>query len=170
MGDQLTPQEKQMPVARYQKGESVSSICMQSGTSKSTFCNWVKQYSTLTSRMGNEVTPREIELMKRRLEKANNLVSVLKAVHCTAFSSLQEKLAELERLHGEFSVHVLCEALDVPRGTFYNHISRAKRGNALHVKRREGLRIRIQEIFDDSKQRCGGIILCVAKKRRTLSD
>lgn len=41
---------------------------------------------------------------------------------------LQDKLATLERFYNEmsdlYSVHELCEALDVSRGTFYNHIFR----------------------------------------------
>ena len=41
---------------------------------------------------------------------------------------LQKKLATLEELYNQpgnpFSVHELCDALDVARGTFYNHIFR----------------------------------------------
>lgn len=58
----------------------------------------------------------------------------------------------MEVLYGQFSVHNLCEALDVPRGTFYNHIFRNKRGNTLAAKRREELKVQIQKIYDDSKQ------------------
>ncbi|USF28336.1 hypothetical protein N510_003295 [Firmicutes bacterium ASF500] len=31
---------------------------------------------------------------------------------------------ELELLYGQYDVYTLCEALDVSRGTFYNHILR----------------------------------------------
>lgn len=58
----------------------------------------------------------------------------------------------MEALYGQFSAHTLCEALDVPRGTFYNHIFRNKRGNILAAKRREELKVQIQKIYDDSKQ------------------
>lgn len=41
---------------------------------------------------------------------------------------LQSKLETLEELYHQpdnpFSVHELCDALDVARGTFYNHIFR----------------------------------------------
>ena len=47
---------------------------------------------------------------------------------------------------------MLCEAMDVSRGTFYNHIFRNKRDNTWYAKRREELRLQIQEIYDDSKQ------------------
>lgn len=58
----------------------------------------------------------------------------------------------MESLYGQFSVHTLCEALEVPRNTFYNHIFRNKRSDTLAVKRREQLKVQIQNIYDDSEQ------------------
>ena len=58
----------------------------------------------------------------------------------------------MESLYGQFSVHTLCEALEVPRGTFYNHIFRNKRSDTLAVKRREQLKVQIQNICDDGEQ------------------
>ncbi len=49
----------------------------------------------------------------------------------------------------------LCEALEVPRGTFYNHILRNKRGNAWFEKRREKYRVLIREVFDEYRQVLG---------------
>ena len=58
----------------------------------------------------------------------------------------------MEELYGQYSVHMICDALKVPRGTFYNHIFRNKRDNTWYAKRREEFRIKIQEIYDDSNQ------------------
>lgn len=62
-------------------------------------------------------------------------------------------------------VHVLCEALEVPRGTFYNHLYRNKRGATAAAKRREELRVQIREIFDESRQ-----IFGAGKIRAVLMD
>lgn len=60
---------------------------------------------------------------------------------------------------------MLCDALKVPRGTFYNYIFRNKRDNTWYAKRREELRIRIQQIYDESKQIFGaGKITAVMKE------
>ena len=48
-----------------------------------------------------------------RLTKTEQMVEVLREVHCNCHSPLREKLEELEFLHGKYSVHVLCEALIV---------------------------------------------------------
>lgn len=47
---------------------------------------------------------------------------------------------------------MLCEAFEVSRGIFYNHILRNKRDNTYYSKRREELRIKIQKVYDESKQ------------------
>ena len=57
-----------------------------------------------------------------------NVIAILKTVDCTTHASLKEKPTELELLYVQYDVHTLCEALEVPRSTFYNHILRNKRG------------------------------------------
>ena len=90
--------------------------------------------------------------MKRRISKLEDMIQILKTVSCTVFSPLQEKLKAMEPLYGQFSVHALCDALEVSRGTFYNHIFRNKKGDTLAAKRRTELKTRIQSIYDDSEQ------------------
>lgn len=53
-----------------------------------------------------------------------------------------------------FSVHELCEALDVARGTFYNHIFR-RADRTKYEREQEDLMQKVQRIFDDSSQRFG---------------
>ena len=47
---------------------------------------------------------------------------------------------------------MICDALDIVRGTCYNHILRNKRDNTWYAKRWETLRIQIQEVFDENSQ------------------
>ena len=81
-----------------------------------------------------------------------DMVQVLKMVSCTVSSPLQEKLKAMEPLYGQFSVHTLCDALEVSRGTFYNHLFRNKKGDTLAAKRRAELKTQIQSIYDNSGQ------------------
>lgn len=84
-----------------------------------------------------------------------NIVAVLQTVGCTIHAPLKERLTELELLYGQYDVHTLCETMNVPCGTFYNHILRNKRSNAWFEKRREEYRILIQEVFDEYRQMLG---------------
>ena len=148
----FTKEEKMAFVKRYQDGETVIQICNENQIPRSTFYRWIQDYQQTVSDTGNIITPQEFLYLKRKVKKLEDTVQILKKVSCTVSSPLQEKLKAMEVLYGQFSVHTLCEALDVPRGTFYNHIFRNKRGNTLAAKRREELKVQIQKIYDDSKQ------------------
>ena len=55
---------------------------------------------------------------------------------------------------------MLCDSLEVPRGTYYNFIKRNKRDNTWYAKRREYLRVKIQQIYDNNRQILGAAKIC----------
>lgn len=147
-------EEKQSLAARYQAGESVTEICADTGVARSTFYTWIKLYATTTTDSGHVVNQQEFIKMKQRIQKLEQKVEILQKVNCTASAPLQDKLQELAKLYGQYSVHALCDALCVSRGTFYNHIFRRKEVTA-YDKRRAEMKEHIKEIFDKSQQRFG---------------
>ena len=147
-----TPEQKRQLVHRYQSGESVTDICTETGVSRSTFYSWIKLYQVTVTESGTVITPQEHLSLKRRVEKQDDIIKVLKAVNCTVSSPLQDKLYALESLYEQYSVHTLCEALEVPRGTFYNHVLRNKKQNKSYRFRREELSGQIRQIYDESHQ------------------
>lgn len=157
-----TDQEKEAIVAQHQQGEAVRNLCTEYRISRSTFYRWAKVHCIANPGASRTFTIRDYDLLQRKVEKLSNIVTVLKSVDCTVSSPLKEKLAALEALYGQYDVHTLCEALEVPRGTFYNHILRNKKGNAWFEKRREEYRILIREVFDEYRQVIG------AEKIRTI--
>lgn len=150
----FTKEEKKAFVKRYQDGETVISICSENQIPRSTFYRWIQDYQQTITDTDTDtvVTPQEFLYLKRRISKLEDMIQVLKTVSCTASSPLQEKLKAMEPLYGQFSVHTLCDALEVSRGTFYNHIFRNKKGDTLAAKRRSELKTQIQSIYDDSGQ------------------
>lgn len=160
MKHHLSKPQKQQLVARYYAGESVSGICADTGIAKSTLYSWLKQYQPTQTRSGRVVTPKDYDSLLRRCEKQEQIIAVLKAVDCVASAPLQERLNALEKLYGQYSVHVLCDAMDVARGTFYNHVKRNKRSNSSYAKHREELKILIQRVFDESRQIFGAEKIC----------
>lgn len=152
--------EKSAIVAEYKQGIPVKGLSVKYEVSERTIYRWVKQYPIVAK----ETTPtvKEYDQLLRRVKKLEDIISILKTVNCTFRAPLKEKLAELELLYGQYDVHTLCEALDVSRGTFYNHILRNKRGNAWFEKRRDEYRILIREVFEEYHQVLG------AEKIRTI--
>lgn len=148
----FTKEEKMAFVKRYQDGETVLSICNESQIPRSTFYRWIQDYQQTVTDTGTVITPQEFLYLKRKIRKLEDMIKVLKKVNCTVSSPLQEKLKAIEPLYGQFSVHTLCDALEVSRGTFYNHIFRNKKGDTLAAKRRSELKTQIQSVYDDSGQ------------------
>ena len=150
----ISTEAKQSLVARYRAGESVVEICADSGVPRSTFYTWIKPYTVTMTDSGHVVSQQAFIKMKQKLQKLEQMIEILQKVNCTVSAPLQEKLQELAKLHGQYSVHALCEALCVSRGTFYNHIFRRKDVTA-YDKRRAEMKEHIQTAFDESQQRFG---------------
>ena len=145
-------EQKRKLVKRYFNGESASIICLQSGVPRSTFYSWTKSYKVVGTALESEVSAVNYAKQKKRIDRLENIVEVLQTVDCTLSSPLQIKLRELEKLYGQYSVHVLCDSLDVPRGTFYNHVLRNKKDMNSYRARREKLSKSISKVFEESNQ------------------
>lgn len=114
---------------------------------------WIKKhYLNKETENQKEVNLNNFRLLENKVARLKGIIRILQSIDCTVNSTLKEKLNALEPLLGHYSVHMLCEALNVSRGTFYNHVLRNKRDKTYYSKRRENLRIKIREVYDDSNQ------------------
>lgn len=161
-----TDREKSAAIVQYKQGVSAQELSSEYGVSQRTIYRWAKLYQQVNPSGRKPLTAKEYDMLLRRVTKLENIISILKAVNCTAHAPLKEKLYELELLYGQYDVHTLCEALDVSRGTFYNHILRNKRSNAWFEKRREEYRILIREVFDKYRQVFGADKICAILVQR----
>ena len=153
MNQKYTSEEKQAILNRYLiKGEPPSSIIASTGIPKSTFYNWLKTYHENEDDKHNEVSPKNFRQLNNKVARLEDIIEILKTVNCIVKSPLRERLYKAEQLYDKYNVRIICETLDIPRGTFYNHILRNKRDTTWYAKRREELRVRVQEIYDESHQ------------------
>lgn len=150
----LSTEEKQSLVARHHAGETVAELCADAGVARSTFYTWIKPYTTTTTDSGYAVSHQGFIKLKQKNQKLEQKVEILQKVGCIVCAPLQEKLKELAKLYGQYSVHALCEALCVSRGTFYNHIFRRKEVT-IYDKRRTEMKEHIRAVFNESHQRFG---------------
>lgn len=161
-----TKEQKELAVKRYLSGESASKIISEIGISRSTLYLWVKQFREVQNEKINFVSIVAYKRLQGKVNRLEEIIEIYKTVNCNYNSPLKEKLYALEDLYGQHSVHILCEALDVSRGTFYNHVLRNKKQNTVYVQRKEELREKIQKIYDDSHQIFGaGKIMAVLKEQ-----
>lgn len=150
--NKYTSEQKQDVISRYANGESVSVIVADSQIPRSTIYSWIKANQNSDNGKKKEVNSRNFHALEKKVARLESIVEILQNIDCTANSPLDIKLNTLEELYGQYSVHMICDALKVPRGTFYNHIFRNKRDNTWYSKRREEFKIKIQEIYDESNQ------------------
>lgn len=149
-------EEKQKVLAAYANGDqSVQELLNKYQVSRSTLYRWIKdQQSTLNDE--SEFNAHNFYNMKRKIEHMENVISALKESSCSPNAPLKEKLREMSLLSSSYSVHVLCDAFNVPRGTYYNHIKRSKGDDAWYMVRRIELKEKIQAIYDEHHQVYGG--------------
>lgn len=159
--------EKQAAVERYRIGESVSSIVSDTGIPRSTIYTWIKHTADEASAKPT-VSLKNYRFLEKKVKRLQGIIEILKRVGCSALDPLSTKLAAMEALQDQYSVHMLCEALEVPRGTYYNFILRNKRTHTWYAKRREELRLEIQRIYDDSHQIFGSGKICAIMKENGI--
>ena len=147
--------EKLSIVARCQQGESVAALSNELAIPRSTLYRWIKSFPTDSAGKPLKFSYQEYTLLQRKVEKLQNVITILKSADCLVSAPLKERLYALEPFYGKYGVHTICEALDVDRGTFYNHMLRSKRENAWFEKRREEYCQLIRDVFDEYQQVLG---------------
>lgn len=160
-----TQEEKQAVIDRVISGEPSAHILADTGIPKSTFYSWLRIYQEEQNAANRrKVDIRNFHLLENKVARLESIVEILKSAPCTPRAPLRQRLYAAEQLYGKYNVHVICDAFDIPRGTFYNHVLRNKKDNTWYVKRREELRLRIQEIYDESNQIFGAAKIAAVMK------
>ena len=154
-------------VTQYFSGKAVTLLSAEHSIPRSTIYNWIKKHRKLKASNNVEISYQDYHNLKRRFDKLEEKLTIIKMADCSTSSPLQEKLSALEKLYGQFSVHALCEALDVSRGTFYKHIFRRKKITQYDI-RREEIREQVKIIFDESQQRFGSKKICAVLADRGI--
>ena len=80
------------------------------------------------------------------LSKIEQKLEVLGKCSCGVNASIDEKMAAIAALEGQYSIHVLCEALNLPRGTYYNRKRKANNKTS-YEKSDEEIKPLIEKIF-----------------------
>lgn len=104
---------KQAVIDRYSaNNKSARTIFTEAGIPRSTFYSWLKEHNANQPQpVSMEFTPKNFWILTNKVARLEGIIEILKTVDCTVHSPLNEKLSELDRLHGQYSVHALCDAL-----------------------------------------------------------
>lgn len=166
MKQKISPSQREILISRYKSGESASSLYKEAGISRTTFYSYIKAYNESISENSNATN---LHLSNIHISKLMQILEVKDKVNCTVSAPTRDKLLELEKLHGQYSVYILCEALKVNRGTYYNHINRNKRHDAWFNQHRERITQLVLDVYDEFGQIFGATKITHVLKSRGIA-
>lgn len=141
-------------VKHYKMHRNIGATLEKYGIARSTLFKWKKKYEENHFFRVSKKPANAGHKAQSHLDKLNKIMAASKELKCGVTASITEKVAEIKRLEGKYSVHVLCEALQLPRGTYYNRKKKGDVPNRYELADKE-LSEMIREIFYESKERFG---------------
>lgn len=155
MAKKFEEEIKKQAIQLYEAGQPVSLIAEKFDLSESTLYRWIREQRLIQS---NEFkfTLSEFYALSRKVKHSEHQLQIIQQTGLIEEIPLRKRLEILADLHEreQYSVHELCDALNVSRGTFYNHIFR-RADRTQYLREQKELMIQVQQIFDDSEQRFG---------------
>lgn len=126
----ISSERKTNIINRYYNGDPVAELTEATGIARSTIYGWLKADRESAKK---PVTKKTVNDLNRAIIRLSTQIEILQKVFDVENIPTRIRMGELERLYGEYNIHNLCDALMVPRGTFYNHLKRNKRDNSWYA-------------------------------------
>lgn len=153
MKKSYSKQDKEKIITQYESGVSITSIYNSTGIARSTLHNWINEHN---SRKDTKSLNRgDYNKLKMHCEKLENMIQILKICGCTVEAPLSQRYEVIKELSSVYSITTLCNALNVPKGSYYNHILRNKNDDTLAARRIKELTPVVEKIYNESKQTFG---------------
>jgi len=131
------PEEfKKQVVSFCVAGNPLSVVSEKYQLAQSTLYRWCREYDLTES----QSTVKDCTAIRRQCERLEHILQIIRLSNIIEEVPRRKRLEILAKLHEQFeqySVHELCEALDISRGTFYNHIFRRADRTEYLLKQRE---------------------------------
>ena len=127
-----TEVQKAEILQRYWSGEPVASISADTGVAKSTIYKWAKE---TTNKKTKSVNMSDYRILKQRCETLEKMVEILQMSPCTVSAPLHDRYEVIKDLSGIYSITLLCKALMVAKGSYFNHL-KAKEDTVYALKKK----------------------------------
>ena len=151
MRKNYSKEEKSKIINLCSDGVSVSEISKEYGLARSTIYAWIKEYNE-KSRRKKPINMHEVILLRQQCEQQNLMIEILQSAPCTIDAPQKERYEAIKKMSGKYSIALLCKAMNVPKGSYYNYILRNKNENTEAAKRRAEITPIIEKLFSDSQQ------------------
>lgn len=133
MKKHYAPDLKARIVLSYLGGKTISELANENKISRSTIYIWIKEAQTEEDTKVNPVNLRAFHDLKIKCYRQETIIEILQSAPCCTSAPLKERLEAIQEMSTTYNVNTLCDALNVAKGTYYNHIKRNKKENTLHA-------------------------------------
>ena len=145
MKQMYNQESRENAINMYLCGESIMSIHNSTGISRTTLYDWINDYN---SSQKKPINMADYNKLKMHCEKLERMVAILKSAGCTVDAPLKTRYEVIKNMSDTYNVSSLCAALDVAKGSYYNHILRNKNENTIYEQRKAELTPVIEEIYN----------------------
>ena len=165
MNKHYSKQFKTEIVGKYLDGQSISAISTESGISRSTLYSWIEsEKKSCTAKP--DLYLRDYHFLKSKCDRQEKIIEILKKSPCPVSTPLRNRYKVIKALKSDYSESLLCDALNVSKGSYYIHIFRNKGETNMFVKKEEELTPIIEKIFIGSKYMYGPVKVQAVMKER----
>ena len=138
-------------VNRYLNGECISKISKSLNMSRTSVYTWIKQHNNSFNK-GKAPNFRYLHDLEQKCERQQKIIEILKRSPCSPNAPLSKRYEVIKTLSSEYNINTLCEALDVAKGSYYNHLLRNKNGNTKAARKQSEMTPIIEQIFHENNE------------------
>ena len=134
--------EKIAVISRYLNGETISKISQTTKISRTTIYLWIKKRNNSFNK-GKAPNFRYLHDLQEKCDRQQKIIEILQRSPCTPSAPLSKRYEVIKSLSDEYTVNILCEALKVAKGSYYNHMLTLKSSSKMgkkHTKRAKNKR------------------------------
>lgn len=156
MPRKIYPNSFKIEVVKYYKqGHTTAETLQRYCIAESTLFKWKGEYESRNFLRVNKQSDVAVRShLKTHLKKLEQVAEVLEKCPCGVTATVDEKMKAIKELEGQYSIRVLCQALRLPRGTYYNR--KKREGEQTQYEKSDNeFRPLIKKIFYESGERFG---------------
>lgn len=146
-----TKKEKAVVVNMYLNGETISKISHDLKISRTTIYAWIKEYNN-TFHNGKAPNFRYLHDLQQKCERQQKIIEILQCSPCAPSAPLSKRYEVIKNLSNEYNVNILCEALKVAKGSYYNYLLRNKNGATIAAQKQSEMLPVIEQIFHENSE------------------
>lgn len=114
--------------------------------SRTTVYAWIQQRNNSFNK-GKAPNFRYLHNLEQKCKRQQKMIEILKRSPYSPRAPLSKRFEVIKALSFEYNVNTLCEALDVAKGSYYNHLLRNKNGNTKTARKQSEMTPIIEQIF-----------------------